>query len=169
MPFSVRQLFQRITGADRALTYDNVKAFVEDAGVESGFFIDRAGMAATAVMDKFDDGSGAVSWDRFRGKAIALVPPGMFDKLDVKELAQQLDAQWSLLDPKGTGSISTGALAAHLERELDRRGKSFSGEKADAGAKILVHALDENGNKKLERAELEGFLKDVLKEAGVSP
>lgn len=169
MPFSVRQLFSRITGAERALTHDNVKRFVEDAGVESGFFIDRAGMAASAVMDKFDDGSGTVSWERFRGKAIALVPPGLFDKLDIGALAKQLDAQWSLLDPKNSGSISTSALAAHLERELDRRGQSFAGEKADAGAKILVHALDENQNKRLERTELEGFLRDVLKEAGGDP
>lgn len=138
-----------------------------DAGVEEGFFIDKAGMAADAVMDKFGGKGSKVPWEHFRTQAVALVPPGFLDTLDGKSLMAQLDKQWSRLDPKGTGSVGLGALASFLEAELDKRGQSWASDKAEAGARILIHALDENQNAHLERHEIAGFLQDVMKEAGI--
>ncbi len=164
--FTVKQLFARISGRpDGTLTHSNVKQFAKDAGLESGWIVDEPKLAAGAMMDKFG-GDGAVSWDRFRGQAMSMVPPGLLGKVDRNSLEAVLDAQWSKLDPKGTGA-SVDDISRFLEGELCARGQSFAGTKAVAGAKMLMHALDFDGDKRLQKSELKGFLQDVLQEAGV--
>ena len=41
-------------------------------------------------------------------------------------------------------------------------GPQLQGAKAEIGAKVLLHALDENGDKRLQRSEVRGFALDVL-------
>ena len=165
MAVTLRKLFDRIAGKGGALTEDRVKAFVEGAGVKDGFLVPKASLAAGAVMDKLDDGKGAVTWDRFRARGVALVPPALASSLDAGKVALELDARWTALDPKRRGAVDERTLASFLESQLEAAGQSFAGTKAEAGARILLHALDENGDRLLQKDELAGFLQDAVAEA----
>jgi hypothetical protein len=170
MSVTVHQLFTRITGTERTLTRDNVKKFVTEAGVSSSFLFDSAGAAADAVMEKLDPKkTGKVSWDQFRGEALSLLPPGLLRTLDAKHVGQEVEVQWARLDPHGLGEVKPSKVTALLTKELAAQKVSFAGMKAEVGAKILMHALDENGDKKLQKSELAGFVTDVLHEANVGP
>ena len=167
MPMTLRRLFDRITGKDPALTHGNLQQFVEDAGVGNSFLMPKAKLAAGAFMDKFDDGSGNVSWDRFRKQGVALVPPGLMSQVDAKKVAAEVDARWPQIDTKGKGAVDLNTLTCFIEAQLSAKGAAFAGTKAEAGARVLMHALDDNKNGMLEKDELKGFLLDVAKEAGV--
>jgi hypothetical protein len=157
MPVTVHQLFTRIAGTEQTLTRDNVKKFVTEAGVSSSFLFDSASAAADAVMDTLDPKkTGSVTWDQFRSGARVFVP---------KTLMKDLETQWARLDPKGAGEVKATKVTALLTKELTAQKVSFAGMKAEVGAKILMHALDENGDKKLQKTELAGFVADVAREA----
>jgi hypothetical protein len=162
---TLRRLFDRIAGSGGLLTKDKLHQFVEDAGVSDSFLMPKATLAAGAFMDKFDDGSGSVSWDRFRKRGVALVPPGLMKEVDAERVAHEIDARWSEIDPKGRGAVDVGSLSNFIEAQLAARGQMFAGTKADAGAKVLLHALDDNGDHLLQKDELKGFLLDVAREA----
>jgi hypothetical protein len=167
MAVTVRQLFDRIAGKGGAITKDRVKQFVESAGVKDGFLVPKASLAAGAVMDKFDDGSGAVSWDRFRQRSVAMVPPALIGSLDQATVAKEVDARWRELDPKGRGAVDERTLANFLTVQLEAKGLAFAGTKAEAGARVLMHALDADGDHLLQKDELEGFLQDAVTQAQV--
>ena len=169
MPVTLRQLFDRIAGPGGSqtgtVTKERLEQFVEDAGVENGWLMPKASLAAGAFMDKFDDGRGKVSWDRFRTQGMALVPPGLLQQVDAQKVAGEVDARWRELDPKGKGAVDAPTLGNYLEAQLAARGQAFAGTKADAGAKVLLHALDANGDGLLQKDELKGFLLDVVAES----
>ena len=56
MSVTLRALFDRISGAAQVLTHSSLETFVERAGVSNSFLLPKASLAATAFMDKFDDG-----------------------------------------------------------------------------------------------------------------
>ena len=126
----------------------------------------KASLAAGAFMDKFDDGSGAVSWDRFRTRCVALVPPGLMKEVDAERIATEVESRWNEIDPHGRGAVDVDTLARFIESQLSSRGQMFAGTKAEAGARVLLHALDDNGDRLLQKDELKGFLLDVAREAG---
>lgn len=165
MSITLRGLFDRIAGAAQVLDQSSLQSFVEGAGVSNSFLLPKASIAAKAFMDKFDDGSGSVSWDRFRKRGMALVPPGLLGQVDAKRLAQEVDARWTQIDPKGQGAVDVKTLSSFIEAQLAARGASFAGTKAEAGAQVLVHALDANHDALLQKDELKGFLLDVAAEA----
>ena len=166
MPVTLRHLFDRIAGTAQTLTQSGMQTFIEGAGVSNSFFMPKASLAAKAFMDKFDDGSGCVSWDKFRKRGMALVPPGLLGQVDAKRIAQEVDARWSQLDSRGRGAVDVKTLSTFIEAQLDKRGANFAGTKAEAGAQVLLHALDDNHDSLLQKDELKGFLLDVCTEAG---
>ena len=162
MPVTLRQLFTRIAGAAAAITTPKVETFLSDAGVGSGLFGGtKVSMAASKFMDKFDASSGTLTWDCFCRKGLSLLPPGLAAKADAATVTAEVDKLFNQLDPSNRG-LTVGELSKHIEDELVRRGKSFAGTQAEIGAKVLLHALDENGDKRLQRAEVRGFALDVV-------
>lgn len=165
MPVTLQALFTRI-GQNGPVTKDKVEQFLEKAGVSNGWLMPKASLAATAIMDKFDDGSGAVGWDTFRKRGMALVPPGLVAQVsDPSKVAAEVDKRWGDLDPRGSGAVDERTLKNFIEAQLAAKGSSFAGTKAEAGAQVLLHALDANGDKLLQKEELKGFLIDVATEA----
>jgi hypothetical protein len=165
MSVTLKQLFTRIAGKEDVVTKAKLQTFLEDAGVSNSFPLRKASMAAGAFMDKFDDGSGAVGWDRFRKQGRALVPPGLPIQVDPGSVAKELEGRWSSLDKAGKGEVDLKTLTGYIEAELVANGKRFAGTKAEAGALVLLHALDENRDQLLQKEELKGFLVDVAQEA----
>lgn len=165
MSVTLRGLFDRIAGTAQVLTQGGLQTFVEGAGVSNSFLLPKASLAARSFMDKFDDGSGNVSWDRFRKRGMALVPAGLVSQVDAKRIAAEVDARWAQIDPTGSGAVDVKTLSSFLEAQLAARGASFAGTKAEAGAQVLVHALDDNHDSLLQKDELRGFLLDVAAEA----
>ena len=165
MPVTLRTLFDRIAGGSQVLTHAGLESFVSQAGVTNSFLLPKATLAAKAFMDKFDDGKGAVSWDRFRTRGMALVPPGLLSQVDPQKVAQEVDTRWAQIDTKGRGAVDVNELSSFIEAQLAAKGASFAGTKAAAGAQVLLHALDDNHDNKLQKEELKGFLLDVAAEA----
>lgn len=162
---TLRALFGRI-GQNGTVTKDKIEKFLENAGVSNSWLMPKASLAATAIMDKFDDGSGAVGWDGFRKQGMALVPPGLVAQVtDPAAIAGEVDKRWKDIDPAGKGAVTETTLKNFIEAQLVAQGKSFAGTKAEAGAQVLLHALDANGDKLLQKEELKGFLVDVATEA----
>ncbi|MBI1944364.1 MAG: hypothetical protein HYS27_01640 [Deltaproteobacteria bacterium] len=162
MPVTLRQLFTRIAGTASAISTSRVESFLTDAGVGSGLFGGtKVSMAASKFMDKFDASSGTLSWDAFCKKGMSLLPPGLAAKADAATVTAEVDKLFSQLDPRDRG-VTVDELSKHIEDELTRRGKSFAGTQAEIGAKVLLHALDENGDKRLQRSEVRGFALDVV-------
>ncbi len=162
MSVTLRQLFTRIAGAAAAITKPRVETFLSDACVGSGLFGGtKVTMAASKFMDKFDAATGTLSWDAFCKKGLSLLPPGIAAQADAKTVTAEVDKLFNQLDPKDQG-LSVAELSKHIEDELVRRGKSFAGTQAEIGAKVLLHALDDNGDHRLQRAEVRGFALDVV-------
>lgn len=165
MSVTLRSLFNRIAGSGQSLSHGTLETFVENAGVSNSFLMPKASLAAKAFMDKFDDGSGCVSWERFRKRGMALVPPALIGQVDAQRISQEVDARWSQLDPKGSGAVDVRTLSNFIEAQLQARGASFAGTKAEASAQVLLHALDDNHDQLLQKNELKDFLLDVAAEA----
>jgi hypothetical protein len=164
---TVRNLFGRIAGTQQAITKDGLESFLEKAGVPNGWLSPFASMAATSVMDKFDPaGKGQVSYDEFAKRAVELVPPHIMAGVSGAKADAVLSERWSELDPRGSGAVTTVQLRGALEAQLAAKGQMFAGTKAEAAASVLVAALDANGDGMLQKSELEGFVKDVLRESG---
>lgn len=165
MPVTLQALFVRI-GQNGPVTKPKIEAFLEKAGVSNAWLMPKASLAATAIMDKFDDGSGSVGWDAFRKRGMALVPQGLVGHVtDPSKMAAEVDKRWSDIDKKGTGAVDETTLKNFIEAQLVAQGKAFAGTKAEAGAQVLLHALDANGDKLLQKDELKGFLVDAATEA----
>ncbi|MCC7070738.1 MAG: hypothetical protein IT383_05410 [Deltaproteobacteria bacterium] len=162
MPVTLRQLFARIAGTASSISTARVESFLSDAGVGSGFLGGtKVSLAASKFMDKFDASSGTLSWDSFCKKGMSLLPPGLAAKADAATVSAEVDKLYTQLDPNDRG-LSVAELSKHIEDELVRRGKSFAGTQAEIGAKVLLHALDDNGDHRLQRAEVRGFALDVV-------
>jgi Ca2+-binding EF-hand superfamily protein len=164
---TVRKLFDTIAAGRATVGKQELETFMEKAGVDNGWLSPVASLGASAAMSKFDPaGHGSVSWDQFSKRAMALVPPNVMAGVDGPRAQQEFDKRWSEIDPQGTGAVTVPQLTNVLEAQLAAKGQSFAGTKADAGAKVLVKALDANGDGKLQKEELHGFMMDVLREAG---
>lgn len=156
MPVTLQTLFTRI-GQNGPVTKPKIEAFLEKAGVSNSWLMPKASLAATAIMDKFDDGTGSVAWDSFRKRGMALVPQGLVGQVtDPAKMAAEVDKRWGDIDKKGTGAVDESTLRNFIEAQLVAQGKSFAGTKAEAGAQVLLHALDANGDKLLQKEELKG-------------
>ena len=165
MPVTLQALFTQI-GQKGPVTKPKIEAFLEKAGVSNSWLMPKASLAANAIMDKFDDGTGSVGWDSFRKRGMALVPQGLVGQVtDPSKMAAEVDQRWNDIDPKGRGAVDERTLCNFIEAQLVARGESFAGTKAEAGAQVLLHALDANGDKLLQKDELKGFLVDAATEA----
>jgi hypothetical protein len=165
MPVTLQALFSRI-GQNGPVTKPKIEAFLEKAGVSNSWLMPKASLAATAIMDKFDDGTGSVGWDSFRKRGMALVPAGLVGQVtDPSKMAAEVDKRWGDIDKAGKGAVDESTLKNFIEAQLVAQGKSFAGTKAEAGAQVLLHALDANGDQLLQKEELKGFLVDAATEA----
>jgi hypothetical protein len=162
---TLKDLFRRIAGSSNEVTAKKLESFIEAAGVGNSFFAPKASLAAAAIMDKLDEGSGAVTWDTFRKRGMALVPPGLTSQLDIEHVAAVVDRRWGDIDRCGTGAVDVDTVRGFIEAQLVAKGASFAGTKADAGARVLMHALDANEDHLLQKGELKDFLMDVATEA----
>ena len=162
---TLKDLFRRIAGPANEVTKAKLETFIENAGVGNSWLAPKASLAAGAIMDKFDDGSGKVGWDRFRKQGMALVPPGLVSQVDAQKVAAEVDKRWNDIDPQGKGAVDVATVRGFIEAQLAAKGASFAGTKAEAGALVLLHALDANGDKLLQKSELKDFLVDVAVEA----
>jgi hypothetical protein len=156
-------LFRKIAGASGAITRPQVERFLEDAGVGDGWFGGtKVGLAADAFFDKFQTSSGNLTWDAFMKRGHQLLPANLAAKADKATVEHEIDKLYATLDRDGRG-ITLDALTCHLTALAEAKGQMMAGTKAELGAKILMHALDDNGDRRLQKDELKGFALDVLR------
>ena len=156
-------LFKRIAGGGTTITRPHVERFLEDAGVGDGWFGGtKVGLATDAFFDKFQAPAGRLSWDAFMAQGRSLLPAGIAAKADPAAVEREIDKLYAALDRSGRG-ISLETLTDHLTALAEAKGQMMAGTKAEVGAKILMHALDENGDRRLQKDELRSFALDVVR------
>jgi hypothetical protein len=154
-------LFRRIAGSAGAIGRPQVESFLKDAGVGDGLLGGaKVSLAADAFLDKF--GKKQLTWESFVAQGRALLPGELQKSADRATVEREIDKLFSALDKDGRG-ISMDVLTAHLKALAEAKGQSMAGAKADVGAKILMHALDDNGDRRLQKDELKGFALDILR------
>lgn len=163
---TLKSIFGRVdTNKDNSLDRAEVKKFVEDAGVGSGFFAGKKVNGATdAFVDQFDgDKDGKVGWDEFRSKGRSLIP-GAAQNATPAEVKAAAGGLVDRADGNKDGAVTVGELARTIEPELEARNVDMAGTKAEIGAKLGVRMLDHNGDGKISRAEVDSLADDVAKE-----
>lgn len=85
--------------------------------------------------------------------------------MDAEHIGAEVDKRWNDIDVRGRGAVDVATVRGFIEALLVAKGASFAGTKADTGARVLLHALDANGDHLLQESELKDFLVDVATEA----
>jgi hypothetical protein len=120
-------------------------------------------------MDAFDtDRDGAVSRREFAANAKTLIPMGIKldrDKArrDPAHVSQVVSSFVAMLDHTRDAKLDEQELAGGIEKALRRTGESMAGIKAEVSARLAIHTIDTDGDKKLDADELGDFTAAAIK------
>lgn len=166
MSVTLRGIFNRVdSNGDGAVTRNEVRSFVEAAGVGEGLFAGAKVSGATdAFMDAFDpQRTGRVTWDQFAARGAALIPGAAADSSPeaVRAAAENLVTG---ADTNRDGQLTRGEISSNVERALNEQGVGMASTKADIAARVAVHMLDGNGDGRVGRDEVRSLANDVARE-----
>ncbi len=162
----IDRLFQRIdTNGDGQIDRKEVTAFAKAADVDSGFL---GGMKLSATVDGFMSAfdrnqDGKVSRRDLEAKGASLLPPQIADQLakNPAGVGKVIDMYFAKTATRADGKLRLDDLQSSAERELDARGAAFSGQKAEIGAKLALHAFDEDQDGALTKQDILDVVDDV--------
>lgn len=163
---AVRGLFERI-GRDGRVEKDEIARYLESLGVGQGWLGKVKIKAAIALfMARFDRDprDGGVSWDEVLAYGKPLIPRdlrsgagGVDLALARREYAQH-GGPSGVIDEAGALAYVKSRLPAVVPTNL-----------AEALARLMLDALDEDGDGKLSWPDFEGALKEINAEVGAAP
>jgi Ca2+-binding EF-hand superfamily protein len=155
---------------DSALSRPEVKRSMEQAGIGGGFFGSMKVDGATdALLDAVDDNKdGRATWTEYAKNGHKLVPAGMpLDPTrlhDPAHLDAAVEALYRGADSDRDGALTSTELARHQTREATRAGQSNASTRGEIAATLALKTFDHDGDGRLQRQELGGFLRDVARE-----
>lgn len=160
---TLKSIFNRVdANADGALDRAEVKKFVEDADVGTGLF---AGKKVSGAVDSFTDQfdvnkDGKVHWDEFASKGRGLIP-GAAQNATGAEITEAGRKLVERADANGDGALTRDEIKEAILPQLEANNVSMAGTKAEIGAKVVVHMLDENRDGKVGQAEVDSLAADI--------
>ena len=171
---TLRALFDRLANGDDKIEPPEIAAHLQSLGIGTGFF-GRVELSAAVdqFLESFDaDRSQSVDWQEFVRGGRALLPNALRDaqgRLD----RTRVPAFFRTIAAAGGDKATEESIAPVLEEQVREHATSttvtlFASRIARAASKILVDAVDTDGDKAVTEADLFLMLDDINRELGVS-
>lgn len=157
-------MFDRLNkDANAFIERREVLEYLRGIGIPSMF----AGAAADEFMSKLSRDGARVSWDEFVQNGARLLPPGLKNDAGVLD-PDRVKGVFATIAGRRRTRATENDVARYLEGELVDVPALFAPMVAAAMAKVIVDALDTDGDRVFTKRNLEALLDDFNREMGVA-